>query len=83
MWPMGLLFGLWRFFGVFFFQIFSSDETSLYCTCIYNVHNFTGKVWLTYGELNSARLCKVTCEEGVMYDLGIDVSISYNLINYA
>ncbi|XP_078325499.1 uncharacterized protein LOC111124243 isoform X7 [Crassostrea virginica] len=31
-----------------------------------------GKVWLTYGELNSARLCKVTCEEGVMYDLGID-----------
>ncbi|XP_019929607.3 uncharacterized protein [Magallana gigas] len=31
-----------------------------------------GKVWLTYGEQNSARLCKVTCEEGVMYDLGMD-----------
>lgn len=34
-----------------------------------------GKVWLTYGEQNSARLCKVTCEEGVMYDLGMNVSI--------
>lgn len=36
--------------------------------------DFSGKVWLTYGEQNSARLCKVTCEEGVMYDLGMDVS---------
>lgn len=35
---------------------------------------FAGKVWLTYGEQNSARLCKVTCEEGVMYDLGMGVS---------
>ena len=58
------------------FSNFLIDETSLHCIC--NFHNFTGKVWLTYGELNSARLCKVTCEEGVMYDLGIDVSISYN-----
>ncbi|XP_062582307.1 uncharacterized protein LOC134244056 isoform X1 [Saccostrea cucullata] len=31
-----------------------------------------GKVWLTYGEQNSARICKVTCEEGVMYDLGMN-----------